>query len=94
MKYLSLSMLKDLLPFAIILVTITLSWASNQATSDKNTALMNQKLDTVISNQEKVDQQLGMLAQELVAIKLGQGMHEVRITTLETLAASLLSKAN
>lgn len=86
--------LREFLPLIITIVTITLSWASINANNDKNNALMNQKLDQLIQNQTQTASQISLLSTDIVNLKIEQGGHEIRITSLEKQAMPLLSRGN
>lgn len=78
--------IKDWIGISTTIILITLSWASNTATTDKNNALVNQKLDTLILNQTTTTGQISTITTSL-------NNHEVRITVLERTATPLLSQA-
>ncbi len=77
--------LKDWIGYAVMIVAMTTSYVLTNASQDKNNALMNQKLDTLIMNATTTGAQVSMINSSL-------NNHEVRITVLETTTKPLLSQ--
>lgn len=78
--------IQDWIGYAIMLVTITTSYILTNANQDKNNALLNQKLDTLIMNQTTTTQQVSTISTAL-------NNHEVRISILETTTKPFLTQA-
>lgn len=86
--------LKQIWPFVAVIVTMTFSYASTNANNDNRANNLEQKLDTIIKNQELDHTQVMLLGQDITLLKIEQSGHEIRLKQIETLASPWLSRAN
>lgn len=91
---LTLTMIKELIPFFVLFGTMIFSYVSTNAVNDKNNALTNQKLDTVIMTQSSMNTQVNDYGDRIIRLETKQELGGK--VTLEngvaTMAAPLLTQ--